>query len=342
MKKILFVLVAVLVTSSSILNLTSCTNTVSTNSVVHDTIYNHYWDPEESGVSAMLIGVRFSNLKIGTAVGAGGAIIRTVNGGDSWSSQYSGTSADLYAVSLSDNNNGMAVGSSGVVISTSDGGANWTPLAVDIDVQFRNVQMINSQTAYIVGSRYFSVDNTKGYIYKTIDGGLTWSGLTIDAPGLYGISFIDSKNGWVSGLQGAIFRTSDGGATWTKQNSTVPTTQQVTQVSFTDANHGVAVGVTATAGVPGIPTTGFIARTSDGGATWSTIVAPPLSGLWMPDADHGFAVGYSGTVMETVDGGANWTTKNVGTVRLMNVFMNDQNNGAMVGENGKVYIVGAH
>ena len=91
-----------------------------------------------------------------------------------------------------------------------------------------------------------------------------------------------------------------------------------------------------------MPTTGFIANTSDGGVTWTKINSNPLSGIWMPDANHAVAVGYNGTVMETADGGATWSTKNVGSLRLLNVFMNDADNGAMVGENGKVYIVGHH
>ena len=343
MKKILFVLIAAFAVSFSFLNLNSCSSSTAANTVVHDTVFQHFWDPEQSGVSAFLIAVRFPSLQIGTAVGAGGTVIRTTDGGSTWASQISGEGADLYAVSFSDINTGIAVGSSGVVIKTTDGGATWIPLTVDITVQFRNVQMVGSQVAYVIGARYFSVDNTQGYVYKTTDGGLTWNPLTVNsAPGLFGISFVDALNGWVSGHQGTIFHTTDGGASWTKQNSTIAANQQVAQIAFADLKHGIAVGPNGVAGVPDVPSAGFIATTSDGGVTWTKVDTKPLTGLWMPDVNHAVAVGYNGTVMETADGGATWNTKTVGSLRLQNVYMNDQNNGAMVGENGKVYIVGAH
>ena len=62
----------------------------------------------------------------------------------------------------------------------------------------------------------------------------------------------------------------------------------------------------------------------------------------MVDAKHAVAVGYGGTIMETSDGGQTWTTKSVGSLRLLNVFMNDANNGAAVGENGQVFMLGSH
>jgi photosystem II stability/assembly factor-like uncharacterized protein len=357
MKKLLLVLSALVIVFFA-LNFNSCTSSTTTNSVVHDTtdiflhdttitiihdtIYQHYWDPEQTGVSATLIAVHFPTLQIGTAVGAAGAIVRTTDGGSTWTQQSSGLNVDLYGVSFSSPNTGIVVGSSGAVLKTIDGGQNWIQLSVDITVQFRNVQMTSATTAYAIGARYYDIDNTQGYVYKTTDGGATWNALAITAPGLYGISFVDSQTGWVSGWDGMIFKTTDGGATWTKQTSTIPNTEQVAKISFGDANHGIAVGLDAVAGVGGTPTAGFVATTSDGGAKWTRKTSMAVDGLWMTDAKHAMVVGYNGTIMETADGGGTWTTKTVGSLRLTYVFLNDPNNGATVGENGQVFILGPH
>jgi len=335
MKKILFVFAACAI-GFFVINLNSCTSSTSSNAIVHT------WTPAQSGVTATLISVRFSTLKVGTAVGVGGVIVRTTDGGTTWVSQTSGSTSDLYSVSFSDVDHGIAVGSYGTVISTANGGATWTPLFVDVDVQFRNVLMTGQTTAYAIGTRYFDVDNTTGYIYKTTDGGATWKQLSITSPGLYGISFIDSQNGWVSGFQGVIFKTTNGGTTWTAENSNTTATQ-VAQLSFADATHGIAVGYPGVAGVPGNPTSGFILTTSDGGATWTKTSEPNgMDGVWMADREHAMAVGWNGTMMETSDGGATWTTKSLGSLRLLNVFLNDANDGATVGENGQVFILGSH
>ncbi len=309
---------------------------------MYDTIYPHYWDPEVTGSSSTLIAVRFPTLQIGIAVGAGGAIARTNDGGNTWNSQTGGGGQDLYGVSFSDVNTGIVVGSNGAAMKTTDGGASWTPLAISAGFNFRNVQMIGPKTAYAIGQQFNDIDNTQGFIYKTTDGGVTWVQLTIAAPGLYGISFIDPLNGWVSGWDGVIFKTTDGGATWTKQTSNIPKTQQVCQISFADATHGIAVGLDGVAGVIATPTSGFIATTSDGGTTWAKVTTSAVDGVWMADPKHAMVVGYNGTIMETADGGATWTTKSVGTLRLLNVFLNDPNNGATIGENGQVFMLGPH
>ena len=73
---------------------------------------------------------------------------------------------------------------------------------------------------------------------------------TVDQPGilkqaeyqhyLLGVSFTDLNNGTAVGQDGTILRTTNGGANWEAQSS--GTTNEFTDVSFTDANTGIAVG----------------------------------------------------------------------------------------------------
>lgn len=68
------------------------------------------------------------------AVGDGGAILRSTDGGLTWIAQASGTSENLYAVHFADAQRGAAVGRRGTVVVTADGGATWTPRPLGRDV----------------------------------------------------------------------------------------------------------------------------------------------------------------------------------------------------------------
>src|SRR4029079_16384620 len=68
----------------------------------------------------------FVDKRHGWAVGSGGAIYRTSNGGRSWQLQNSGVTADLLDVKFLDAQEGWAVGAEGIVLHTIDGGLHWT------------------------------------------------------------------------------------------------------------------------------------------------------------------------------------------------------------------------
>ncbi len=62
---------------------------------------------------------------LGWAVGFGGTIVHTSDGGANWVGQASGTGNTLRGVDFVDALNGWVVGEGGVIVHTSDGGANW-------------------------------------------------------------------------------------------------------------------------------------------------------------------------------------------------------------------------
>jgi photosystem II stability/assembly factor-like uncharacterized protein len=62
---------------------------------------------------------------VGWAVGSGGAIYRTINGGRSWQPQISGVLTDLFDVKFLDTAEGWAVGDEGTLLHTQDGGRHW-------------------------------------------------------------------------------------------------------------------------------------------------------------------------------------------------------------------------
>ena len=62
----------------------------------------------------------------GWAVGSGGNVYRTVNGGRTWQRQDSTVDVDLFDVRFVDGAEGWAVGAEGTIIHTKDGGDHWT------------------------------------------------------------------------------------------------------------------------------------------------------------------------------------------------------------------------
>lgn len=71
--------------------------------------------------------IRFRPGGLGWAVGHGGTILHTRDGGAAWEGQTSGTSAPLFDVWFIDDHTGWAVGANGLILHTTDRGASWLP-----------------------------------------------------------------------------------------------------------------------------------------------------------------------------------------------------------------------
>ncbi|MDQ3134305.1 MAG: YCF48-related protein, partial [Acidobacteriota bacterium] len=81
--------------------------------------------PGGLNASARLNAICFSDGRHGWAVGSGGAVIHTANGGRTWQAQATPTDADLYDVKFLNEREGWAVGAQGTLLHTADGGARW-------------------------------------------------------------------------------------------------------------------------------------------------------------------------------------------------------------------------
>jgi len=187
-------------------------------------------------------------------------------------------------------------------------------------------------------------------------------GATGTAQTLYGVDFVSNTLGWMVGAGGTILRTDDGGATaWVTQPS--GTTALLAKVDFVDQNTGWVVGDglvlrstnggTAWApqptGVAGalwrdvmfrdssvgivVGNTGRIARTTDGGATWTLVRSggSQLRGISRV-GDTWWVVGESGLVTKSIDNGVTWSTVTApGSPMLFGVWFLDANKGFAVG-----------
>ncbi len=190
-------------------------------------------------------------------------------------------------------------------------------------------------------------------LVRTTNGGATWRSQSTGITGdlnlknltLQEVRFVDASRGWIvgsyfySGREHAlILATRDGGAHWRQQG---PRTADLMlrSVTFTDAQHGCAVG-NHYQGSPAALQRNIL-TTSDGGASWQlrdSGVSSGLEAVDFADALHGRAVGSLGSVTTTGDGGVTWTSSTLGQHEaLVGVAFSDVDHGAIAGGDGSVW-----
>ena len=278
------------------------------------------WQAETAGTPQDLSGIVSTDDAHGWAVGDGGTILSTQDGGATWTAQTSNTTQNLHAVAFSDGAHGWAAGDGGTIVSTQDGGTMWTAQSSNATRNLHAVVFSDGAHGWTVGDG--------GTILGTTDGGATWvpqaSGTTQT---LHAVAFSDDAHGWAVGDGGTILNTGDGGATWAQQTS--GTTQNLHALAFADRSHGWAVG-----------DGGTILTTTDGGATWiaqTSGVTQALEAAAFGDYARGWAVGAGGTLLHTSNGGATWAAQISDTTEnLDGVAFADAERGLICGAAGTI------
>jgi photosystem II stability/assembly factor-like uncharacterized protein len=278
----------------------------------------------------------FINSNIGYAVGLGGNIRKTTNGGINWVDQCV-TTCSLWSVFFTDSLTGYVVGDScqfsTKIYKTIDGGTNWNSILSPTSNGLRSVIFPVADTGYVVG--------LNGTILKTVNAGTNWilqnSGVKSN---LRSVFFTDSKTGYIVGESDTILKTINGGANWI---SYISGTLSNTSVFFSSSDTGWVVGAnsiikTTNGGInwtPQIPPypppmlTGFLSvyflnsnigyitggkygvwacilKTVDGGSNWTLQIKPSHESFWsifFPSIDTGYAVGTLGKIVKTTNGG---------------------------------------
>ena len=301
------------------------------------------WELQDSGVTNTLLDVEFVNETHGWAIGEGGVIIATTDGGDTWVSQPSGYELTLNSVDFTDESNGWVVGQLGLILNTKDGGNNWTVQGKDAALRQNliKVHFDNADEGRIITER-------GSFALSTADGGNTWTRQffenTLPRSDAF---FLDERLGWVSFKSGAVFSTSDGGDSWELLKGINGVEIGTNSVFFLDDRNGWIAGWRGKAkGVSGgvefvkYLTDGMVARTTDGGATWTRHDSDSGRFLWdvvFFDTMEGWAVGSFGTTMHSADGGVTWESRPTPTEsHLRSVSFPDRNNGWAVGDGGAV------
>ncbi len=101
--------------------------------------------------SRRLNAVSFADASTGWAVGAGGAIFSTTDGGRTWRPQSSGVGSDLSDVKFFDRAEGWAVGGEGAVLHTTDGGRTWKAEARQTNHALERLFFVGRRRGWAVG-----------------------------------------------------------------------------------------------------------------------------------------------------------------------------------------------
>jgi photosystem II stability/assembly factor-like uncharacterized protein len=249
------------------------------------------WHVGTGGTSADLKSVCFTSADTGWASGAGGALMKTVNGGVTWARQTNlATSADLMRVRFADSRHGWVVGSGGLIARTADGGASWTtqfPVAWNL----HSVSFTDSLNGWLAGAN--------GTVMGSHDGGISWYAvpLGVASQTLNAIMRFDDTTAVAAGTQGTIARTSATPDSIAWSTSSVGASDALNGVFLIDAMTGWAVGANPN---------GAILRTDDGGQSWTPQtagVAQVLRDVYFVDPLRGWVVGSGGRILHTSHGG---------------------------------------
>ena len=265
---------------------------------------------ENLRVLESLNSVSFVSAALGFAVGEGGTILKTTDGGTNWSRAQNlpanAQNANLWSVYFISATLGFAVGEGGTILKTTDGGTNWSraqnlPTNAQ-NAKLRGVYFKNNDISLAVGEG--------GTILRTTNGGTNWSRVQNLPANAQNVNLRDvflaggtSNKAWVVGDKGTILHSTDAGdtaatSTWSEQNpaqnTPAVTTANLHGVHFADVDNGWAVGEN-----------GAILKTTDGGDNWTlqtSGVAASLRGVHFVDDDSGWAVGENGTILSFEDG----------------------------------------
>ncbi len=136
------------------------------------------------------MGLYFHTPQLGWAVGSGGTILKTVDGGKKWKKVVSGTTASLSAVFFFDEKQGWAVGANGTIRRSQDGGNTWHQQLVDTQVALYGLSFVSPSEGWVVGGN--------GTILHTKDGGTHWvDQASKTSAALYGVQFLTAQHGTV-------------------------------------------------------------------------------------------------------------------------------------------------
>jgi photosystem II stability/assembly factor-like uncharacterized protein len=281
------------------------------------------WVAQTSPQPGAFRGVFAIDQNTAVAVGDGGLIIKTVDGGATWTELTSGTIQSLFSVCFTSAANGWAVGQR-IILRTVNGGTTWSKYAVGASYEMSSVIFGDHNNGWMVGGTD---------ILKTTNGGVIWDAQSSGTTNyLRGVFAMDANNAWAVGSGGTVIRTTDGGADWNFYSS--GDMDFLASIHFADANNGLAVGQQLS------ESRQVILKTTDGGATWNRSLMETTDNIYvvyMINANTAWAAGTGGLILKSLNGGVTWTEDSSGTTStLYNIHFADASVGWIVGTQGTI------
>jgi photosystem II stability/assembly factor-like uncharacterized protein len=202
------------------------------------------------------------------------------------------------AVQVIDANTWYAAGNNGYVVKTTDGGANWLELPINSGNTTDFIHFVDADNGFVYVANGMSV--------KTTDGGANFEPI-YEWPGVsfWGLSLPTDEKIVLTGWGGGELSISeDGGETFSyPSNAATGYPGNVYEAEFVDANTGFVAGGK-----------GFVAKTTDGGASFTTIDNPMaqlankhINAMRILANGDILAGGSSAIIIKSTDNGDTWT-----------------------------------
>ena len=335
-----------------------------------------------SGLNGTVRGLYFLNENTGWISNSTGKIYKTTDGGNSGGIVYDigSTTTSVYSVKFVDADSGYAVTTLGRVLQTTNGGTNWvltqtpasvnlfslailgvstdaaTPVLIGGDIGtiivsqdngvswqlksesaanniLQRVSFPDQSVGFAVGGSITS-GNSYGDILRTTDGGAVWSKLSLN-PGYrtYSVFFLNENVGYVGAVgPSGVYKTTNGGDDWNQLNTgTGVATSNIYDIKFYDENLGFA-----------LYSSGQVARTTDGGASWASVSAGWGSAagyeIFIVNSSVIYLCGGGNRVSKSTNGGASFNQiTTLGTTTLYSMHFFDADNGFISGSSGKLF-----
>ena len=173
------------------------------------------WISRASGTTQSLYGVACPTSSACLAVGYGGTILASTDGGVTWTGRSSGTGQWLVGITCLTSSTCLAVGYGGTILASTDSGATWSSRTSGTQAGLLDITC-SGNSCLTVGDA--------GTILASTDSGATWSsrtsGTTAD---LHGVVCATSTTCLAvgathsSGVVSAILVSADSGATWSSR-----------------------------------------------------------------------------------------------------------------------------
>ena len=276
-------------------------------------------------VSVSLTALSFVDAQRGWAVGHGGVILHTTDGGETWTRQADGfalakaalteaeqrvaqrpgdataeralaearrlgndgASKPLLDVRFIDARRGWVVGAYNLFFETTDGGATWRSISTRLD----NPRALHLNALAIRGQTVF-IAGEQGVLYRSLDYGKSFESLASPYKGSwFSVALGDEGMVTIGGLRGNAFSSTDGGASWSAIEGLPP-------VSIVAASAWVDGGVLLANQAGQL----FVARVHAQAQPLRVAPMPPLNGLLVLRSQALVALGFGGAISLDLSG----------------------------------------
>jgi len=275
----------------------------------------------------------------GWAIGLGGFLHYTSNGGNTWTRLPSFTSEDLWDVQFFDSDTGWIVGNSGKILRTDDGGITWRDDIYDVtNNNVYGLQFINVRKGIASGSN--------STVLFSLDGGRKWdTSKVMGTADLYDIDY----------SEGSAVAVGEDGTIALGVNYDNIVERLATDSIDVDTIFGYDTSIVVNT-IPDPPETTTVVDTNIANidyqldtilytidtvwSMWDTVssgTTEHLNSVVLVNANNGWAVGDNGIILVTADGGSSWApqTSNV-TSDLLQVTFENSTTGWVTGRSGTI------